>query len=304
MTSRNVATLVGLSAVAMWATLGVLAAAAGPVPPFLTTALTFGLSGTLATLWLAATGRLGLLLQPAKVWLIGTGGLFGFHFFYFTSLQLAPKVEANLVNYCWPLLIVLFSGLLPGERLRLHHVIGAAIGLCGAAAIVTGGRGLVIEAAHIPGYAAAVVSALTWSSYSVVSRRLGAVPTEAVAGFCLATAVLSGLCHVALEQTVWPAGPGAWAALVGLGLFPVGLAFFVWDYGVKRGDIQVLGAVAYLSPLTSTLLLVAAGFGSFTPAIAVGAVAITAGALIASKDMLFGRRSAAGDGRGATATDA
>lgn len=294
MTARSIATLVGLTAIAMWSMLGLMAAAAGPVPAFLMNAIAFGISGVAATAWLAARGGLGMLRQPPAVWLVGVAGLFGFHFFYFTSLQLAPKVEANLVNYTWPLLIVLFSGLLPGERLRRHHVLGAGLGLAGAALIVTRGRGLDIDPAHGWGYAAACLSALIWSTYSVVSRRMKSVPTATVAGFCLATAILSAACHVALEETVWPAGAGAWLAMVGLGLFPVGLAFFVWDYGVKRGDIQVLGAASYLSPLFSTLFLILAGFGGFTWVIGVAALLITAGALIASKDMLLaGRRATA-----------
>ena len=293
MSERSVATLIGLSAIAMWAALGLMTASSGRVPAFQLNAMAFGLSGSVATAVLAATGRLAVLRQPAKVWILGVGGLFGFHAFYFTSLRLAPPVEANLVNYTWPLLIVVFSGLLPGERLRPHHVIGALLGLFGAAAIVTRGEGLAIDPRHSAGYLAACASAVTWAGYSILSRRLGAVPTATVAGFCLATAALSAVCHLAFEETVWPAGPVEWASVVGLGLFPVGLAFFVWDRGVKRGDIQVLGAASYLSPLLSTLLLIAAGWGVFTPPVAVAAVAITAGAIIASKDLLFRRRGSA-----------
>jgi drug/metabolite transporter (DMT)-like permease len=290
MRERSLATLIGLSAVLMWSMLGLLAAAAGPVPPFLLNMLAFGLSGIGAMAALAWRGELAALKQPARVWAIGVAGLFGFHFFYFTSLSLAPKVEANLINYTWPLLIVLFSGLLPGERLRWHHVAGAALGLLGAALIVTKGTGLTIAPEHALGYAAAIVSAVIWASYSVASRRLGTVPTATVAGFCFATAVLSGLCHMALETTVWPAGAGAWAAVVGLGVFPVGLAFFVWDHGVKRGDIQVLGAASYLSPLLSTLFLILAGYGSFTWIVGLAALAITSGALLASSDILLSSR--------------
>lgn len=291
MSSRSLATLIGLGAIAMWAALGLMTAASGRVPAFQMNAMAFGISGTVACLWLAATGRLGVLRQPAKVWALGVGGLFGFHALYFTSLRLAPPVEANLVNYTWPLLIVVFSGLLPGERLKPHHVIGALLGLLGAAAIVTKGRGLEVDPAHVGGYLAACASALTWAGYSILSRRMGGVPTATVAGFCLATAVLSALCHLGFEETVWPRGATQWAAVVGLGLFPVGLAFFVWDHGVKHGDIQVLGAASYLSPLLSTLLLILAGWGAFTAPVAFAAVAITAGALIASKDMLVRRKA-------------
>lgn len=286
-TGRVKATAIGLSAVLMWATLGVFGAGSGKVPPFLLNALCFGISGTLALIWLTVSGKLDRLRQPLKVWAFGTIGLFGFHFFYFTAIRNAPPVEANLINYTWPLLIVLFSALLPGERLRIHHVIGTILGLAGAALLIGGGEGFQFSGSYAVGYGAAVASSLFWSSYSVLSRRLGAVPTEAVAGFCLMTALLSALCHLALEDTIWPSGSLEWASVLALALFPVGLAFFTWDIGIKRGDIQVLGAAAYSAPLLSTLLLIAFGFGALTVSVGIACLAITIGAVIAAKDMIF-----------------
>ncbi|WP_067224326.1 DMT family transporter [Stappia indica] len=286
-TVRLRATLVGLTAVLMWSTLGLFGAASGKVPPFLLNALCFGLSGIVATLWLGLTGRLARMRQPVGVLAFGTLGLFGFHFFYFTAIRNAPPVDANLINYTWPLLIVVFSALLPGERLKAHHVLGTLLGLAGAALLVTGGKGLTLDPAHAPGYLAACASALFWSSYSVLSRRLGKVPTEAVAGFCLGTSVLSLAAHLAFETTVWPASPSEWGAVLALAAFPVGLAFFVWDIGVKHGDIQVLGAGAYAAPVLSTLLLIAFGFGAFTMVVALACGLVTLGAVVAAKDMIF-----------------
>jgi drug/metabolite transporter (DMT)-like permease len=290
--TRRPATLIGLSAILMWSLLGLMTARSGAVPPFLLNALTFGVSGIGATLWLAVTGRLGALKQPWHVWLLCGGGLFGYHAFYFTAMRNAPPVEANLVNYLWPLLIVLFSGLLPGEKLKPHHIVGAALGLAGAVVIITKGRSIAIAPEHVFGLAAATASAITWAVYSVASRGLGAVPTAAVAGFCLATAVFSGLCHLMLEPTVLPARPSQWLAVLALGAFPLGAAFFVWDIGVKRGDIQVLGAASYLAPLLSTGFLVADGQAELTWQIALAALLMTGGAVIASKDMLFNRHTA------------
>lgn len=287
--ARLKATLIGLTAVLMWATLGVFGAGSGSVPPFLLNALCFGLSGLLALAYLAIRGRLRLLRQPLGVWAFGTVGLFGFHFFYFTAIRNAPPVDANLINYTWPLLIVVFSAFLPGERLKVHHVVGTVLGLGGAGVLIAGGEGLSLSLSGTAalGYGAAVASSLFWSSYSVLSRRLGDVPTEAVAGFCLMTSLLSAVCHVFLEDTVWPATVTEWGSVVALGLFPVGLAFFTWDVGVKKGDIQVLGAAAYSAPLLSTLLLIAFGYGAFTAGVGFACVAITLGAVIAAKDMLL-----------------
>ena len=230
---------------------------------------------------------------PPVVWLIGIGGLFGYHFFYFTALRNAPAVEASLIAYLWPLLIVVGSALLPGERLRWHHVAGGLLGLAGAFLIVGKGGALAFESRYAFGYAMAGVCAVLWSAYSLLSRGFPSVPTSVVTWFCAATAVLSLVCHLLLEQTVWPQGAGQWLAVAGLGLMPVGAAFYAWDYGVKHGSIQVLGAASYAAPLLSTLVLIAFGFARAEPVILAACLLITAGAVLAAKNMLFGNRNPA-----------
>jgi drug/metabolite transporter (DMT)-like permease len=200
-------------------------------------------------------------------------------------------VEASLISYLWPLLIVLFSAMLPGERLRWFHLLGALLGLAGTALVVTRGHGLAIDAAYAKGYLSALADAVIWAAYSVLSRRLAHVPTGAVAGFCLATAALSAVAHVFLEPTVWPAGAGEWLAVLGLGAMPVGAAFYVWDYGVKHGDIQVLGASAYAAPLLSTLILILAGYAGASWGVIGAAILIAGGGALASKDLFTRRRA-------------
>ena len=289
--TRRASTLIGFTAILSWALLALFTAASGLVPPFQLTAMAFAIGGMVgAASWFLRGGDRSVFRQPVAVWLLGVASLFGYHFLYFTALRSAPAAEASLIAYLWPLLIVVFSGLLPGETLRTHHVLGALIGFLGAALIITNGGSLQIKTDYVPGYLAAIVCALIWSAYSVLSRRFGHVPSDIVTGFCLATAILSALCHLALEETVWPADLLQWLAVLGLGLGPVGLAFFAWDHGVKYGDIQVLGASSYAAPLLSTLVLVVAGFQQANWIIATACALITAGAVLAAKDLLFKRK--------------
>lgn len=282
------ATLIGFLAVAMWALLALLTDASGNVPPFLLSAITFAIGTVVGLVVRALTPATASVSVPPVVWLIGIGGLFGYHFFYFTALRNAPAVEASLIAYLWPLLIVLGSALMPGERLRWHHVAGALLGLAGTALIVTRGGGLSFDPQYAFGYAMAFVCAFLWSGYSLLSRRFPSVPTSIVTWFCLATAVLSLACHFALEVTVLPRTTSQWLAVVGLGLMPVGAAFYAWDHGVKHGSIQVLGAASYSAPLLSTLVLMVAGFAEPGWRIPAACVLITAGAVLAAKSMLFG----------------
>jgi drug/metabolite transporter (DMT)-like permease len=281
------ATVIGFGAIVMWSLLALLTASSGQVPPFQLAAMCFAIGTGIGLVPMAMQpGRLRSLRQPYKVWLLGVVGLFGYHFFYFTALRNAPAVEAGLIAYLWPLLIVVGSALLPGEKLGWQHVTGALAGLAGTVLIVSK-NGLAFDDRFALGYGAAVLCAFTWSGYSLLSRRFGAVPTDVVTGFCAMTALLSFLCHLLLEDTVWPQGASQWAAVAGLGLLPVGAAFYAWDYGVKRGNIQILGAASYAAPLLSTLILIAAGVGSADWRIALACVLITGGAVLAAKDLLF-----------------
>lgn len=279
--TRPRATAIGFTAVLMWSLLALFTIGSAPVPPLLLNAICFGIGGLIGLVWTARTGFGVLRGVSWKVYAFGTIGLFGYHFLYFTAFRLSPTAETGLIAYLWPLFIVLLSGLLPGERLRAPHVIGALIAFAGAAVIVLG-RGSDGEGSTL-GLVLAFVCALTWAGYSVLSRRLGEVPTESVTVFCLATAALSVVTHLALEETVWPVGPMGWAAVLALGIGPVGAAFFTWDIGMKRGDIQLLGVGSYAAPLLSTLALVLAGIAKPSWTIAVAAVLITAGAALAAR---------------------
>mgnify|MGYP001827430926 CR=1 FL=1 len=283
------ATAIGFVAVLLWSLLALLTVGSAPVPPLLLNTLCFGIGGALGLVWTARTrGLAQLRAVPWYIYAFGTIGLFGYHALYFSALRLAPAAQAGLIAYLWPLLIVLMSGLLPGERLRLGHVLGAAIGFCGAALIITGG-GAAFVAAHLPGYGLALICALFWSSYSVLSRVAGETPTASVAVFCVASSVLSLPLHLMFESTVWPNDALTWVSVALLGLGPVGLAFYVWDIGLKRGDIQILGTASYAAPLLSTLVLIAVGVASFTWSLGIAAVLITAGALIAARASLKSR---------------
>jgi drug/metabolite transporter (DMT)-like permease len=289
MTPRT-ATLIGLTAILMWSLLAALTVATGKIPALQLAAMTFAIGALVGALaWIGRPQAIGALWQPPLAWIVGVGGLFGYHALYFLALRFAPPAEAGLLNYLWPLLIVLFSALLPGERLAPHHIIGAVLGLAGTALLFAGNSSGGFAQGQVPGLIAAFVAAFVWAAYSVMSRKLKAVPTDAVAGFCAVTALLAAVMHALVEVTVWPQTMTQWLAIMALGVGPVGAAFYAWDIGMKRGDIRVLGAASYATPLLSTAFLILSGFAKPSANIAVAAVLIAGGGLIAARDMIWKR---------------
>ncbi|KIN73744.1 aromatic amino acid exporter YddG [Sulfitobacter guttiformis] len=281
--SRTKATATGFIAVLLWALLALFTVGSAPTPPLLLNTLSFGIGGTVGLLWAWQTGSFGLMRQvPMRVYIFGALGLFCYHLLYFSALRLAPAAEAGLIAYLWPLLIVVFSGFLPSEKLRAGHIIGALLGLTGASLIILRGEAS-MSGDHLSGYILALLAAFTWAGYSVLSRLVGTAPTASVAVFCLTTSALSLPLHLTFEEPLLPDTLLGWASIAGLGLGPVGLAFYVWDIGCKRGDIQVFGASSYAAPLLSTVALIVAGFAAPSMTLLWAGLLITGGAVVAAR---------------------
>jgi len=246
------ANLLALGAIALWASLAALGVALAHVPPFLLTGLSLLVGGLIAL----PLSRFDLRTWrvPASTLALGVYGLFGFHFLLFIALRHAPPVQANLVNYLWPLGIVVMAPVfLPGVRLSARHVLAALLGFTGAALAILG-RGGNAEAVWAWGYIPALGSAFIWASYSLLTQRVAAFPTAAIGGFAWASGALALLCHAWLEPAVALSGTD-WALIALMGLGPLGGAFFLWDAALKRGDARQIGVLSFLTPLLSTLTL-------------------------------------------------
>ena len=275
--------LLALGAIALWGTLAALGVALAHVPPFLLTGLALCVGGLLAlTLCRFEVSR---WLVPLPTLALGVGGLFGFHFLLFMALRLAPPVQANLINYLWPLFMVLLSPwLLPGMRLQAVHIAAALLGFAGAALVILGDpAGAGQQAGGWSwGYLLALMSALVWAGYSLLTRRVPHFPTAAIGGFALVSGLLSLVCHAWLEPAV--ALTGRDMLLIGaLGLGPMGAAFFLWDMALKRGDTRQIGILSYLTPLASTGVLVLVGDRAFTWNIGLAALMIVGAALLGTR---------------------
>lgn len=283
MSKLNKATFIGSISIVLWGTLALFTRLTdGVIPAFQMMAMSFIIAFLLMSLKWLYQGHLGLryLRQTPLAWLVGVGGYFGYHFCYFVAMSKAPAVEVSLLAYLWPLLIVLFAALLPHEKLKVQHILGALLALIGCWILISK-NGSTFSSEFINGYLLALSCAFIWSGYSVASRYVKEVPTDAVGWFCLVTALLAIVCHFLWEDTVWQLNTRQWVGVVGLGLGPVGIAFFTWDYGIKHGNLQLLGVLAYAAPLISVLLLIASGDAQPSWAMVWACIAIVSGSALA-----------------------
>lgn len=285
------ATIIGGSAIFLWSTLALLTVKTGSVPPLQLLFMSFAISGIAGLVWTirrnpTRSALQRIFRQPAAVWLLGIAGIFGNHVLYFFALKMGPPAEANLINYMYPALIILFAAVLLKERLRWFHIVGTVTGFAGAAVIILSVdyQNQQMAPAPVLGLLAAVGSAVSWALYSVLNRKFKQVPTEIVVGYTLASAALALPLHLALETTVMPMPEELFAILL-MGLGPAGAVFFVWDYGTKHGDIRVVSALLFFTPLLSSWLLIIAGVRPFDISIILACLLIVGGSIFASLEM-------------------
>lgn len=270
------ANLYALGAIALWASLASLGVSLTHIPPFLLTGIALIIGSVPA--WPFVLRDPSQWRIPLRTLALGVYGLFAYHFLLFIALRHAPPVEANLVNYLWPLFIVVLSPVvLPGVALRLPHVLAALLGFGGAAIAIAGGRELSGTLAW--GYLPALAAAFIWATYSLMTKRVATFPTTAIGLFGLVSGVLSLLCHVVLEPAV-ALQPRDWALLAVLGLGPLGASFFMWDKALKLGDARHIGILSYITPLASTALLIVVSGRSFSWSIALATVMIISAAVM------------------------
>jgi len=274
------ANLLALGAIALWASLAALGVSLSHVPPFLLTGLAL-LVGSVIALPLSRFDFRQWRV-PLSTLAIGVYGLFGFHFLLFIALRHAPPVQANLVNYLWPLGIVVMAPLfLPGVSLTARHVLAALIGFAGAVLAILG-RGSTGETVWAWGYIPALASAFIWASYSLLTKRVRAFPTAAIGSFALASGLLSLLCHAWLEPAT-ALSARDWGLIALLGLGPLGGAFFLWDAALKRGDARQIGVLSFLTPLLSTLTLLWVRGEDPSASVVLAAVMIIGAAVMATR---------------------
>lgn len=273
------ATFLALAAIALWGSLAPLGVSLGHVPPFLLTGCGLLIGSLIGLVW--SRGQVQQWKVPAATLALGVYGLFGFHFLLFIALRHAPPVQANLVNYLWPLGIVLMAPLfLPGMRLHGLHIAAALLGFAGAALAIVGGRDL--QGGFAWGYIPALGSAFIWASYSLLTRRVPAFPSAAIGLFGLVSGLLSLLCHALLETPV-DLSAHDWALLAAMGLGPLGGAFYLWDAALKRGDARQIGVLSFLTPLLSTLALLWLRGEWPSASVALAAVMIVGAAVLGSR---------------------
>lgn len=283
MNDKTLSLLLGVITILCWASLATLGNLLIHLPPFYVLGMSF-LFGALPAMFKPRE-----MFPSLKVSLWGILGYFGYHFFLFYSFRFAPAIEANLINYLWPVIMVLLTPIFfKQERLKWFHITGVALSVIGCVFLMAG-RSEELSIGMGKGYFLAMAAAITWPVYSIGKKLMGPMPVWAIGGFCLGSAVLCFITHALIEPWVVLQWEDAWKLIL-MGLGPFGIAFYSWDIALSKGDTKVIGALAYLTPVLSTASLILFGNQQLSSTTAVAMILIISGASAGLLDFLSPKR--------------
>ena len=258
------ATVMGLIAILLWgSSVAFIRALSESLGPIGTIVHAYLLGGAVALVLAGLLpGGLSRFRRLPRKYLWGCGALFvAYTTCYCLAVGLASDrgqvLAVGLVNYLWPSLTLLFSVPILGYRARWPLVPGMLVATAGMAVATTAGSGLSLAglrasaSANGLAFGLAFVGAITWALYSNLARRWGG-EGGGVPLFVLA----SGL--VALPLRAWLGETSTWNArvvgeLLYMAIFVTVVAYVFWDQAMRKGNVVLVAALSYATPLLSTL---------------------------------------------------
>lgn len=213
--------------------------------------------------------------QPFRLYCITVSGIGLYTILLNWAFKIAPPYEVNIVNYLWPVFLVLFSRLLNKETFLPNEWIGIMMGFIGVIYLFIPsdtGMFLAIGLGHLLALAAAMI----WAFYSAVIVKENYSVSFLVPVFFISGSI-SLVMHFAFEETVFSAPISVWGVVFVLILSR--LSYVLWDYGMRKGDKQILAVCSYFVPLLSVSYFIALGIVPERIEAAIGGVFVICGCL-------------------------
>lgn len=280
--SSPTATLIGYGALLMWSCYALMVTVLKSVPTFEILSVVFLGGFAVIACRLTKRGEWYKIKQPWLVWVVGIGGIVGNDFTNIAALKAAPPIQVELINYLWPMLVVVLTSLLPGERFTTKHFISGIVGLMGVYVLVTHNQGLAgFNWSYLQGYILALSGSLIWATYCIISRYHQKTPMEMLGMYFGVGAVLSLICHFSYEATVIPR-LGQWGILLAMVVTTSGLAYYCWDYSCKKGNVKLLSILTYGNPVLSAILLIIFTSAQYSHYLAIAASLVVLASVISS----------------------
>lgn len=273
-----------IGAVLIWST---LAAVAKSLLMTIPTFETLFLSSLIASIFLLT---LQLMRGRARVFraydargyvtMAGLGflGLFIYSAFYFYGLRQLSSQVACILNYLWPMMIVLFSALLLREKITMRTAAALLLSFAGVGVLTLGGEGAA-QGNALLGMLACVLGAVCYGLFCVLNKKRNIDQVVMMFTVWGVTALCS--VPVGLLTEEWIAlTPVQWGGMLWFGIFTNAVGYLWWAMALQQAQNSAMIAnLAYVVPLLSPVVS-AVTLGEEMSSAALGALVLIMGGIL------------------------
>jgi len=290
--ARQTATAAAIGSILLWCWSGVCMARGARLLGAMAYLTLMTATGSLTVIVLQALRRKPLrelVALPPRVMFAGFWGVTIYTILLTLAFGLAPDRDigqVNLLNYLWPIWIVLLAMGLLDERPRAFLTAGGALLGFAGVALARGVESFTHPPQTLWPHLMALAGGFFWALYCVLLKRWR-IPEEqggTAFHFAVCAVLAAALATLRGEWRAWPGlTPQAlfWILFGGIG--PVGLGYHWWEIGVKRGAVHLIGLLAYFIPIGSSILIGLFFRSSMSAGLIPGAILIALGAWLGSK---------------------
>lgn len=182
-------------------------------------------------------------------------GVFLYYVLLYTALQLVPGQEAFVVNYTWPIWVVVFASIILKEKFTNKKALAILFGFIGVAVVITKGNILGLEVTAMRGNALALIAAVSYGLFSVLSKKNDDEKVLATMFYYAFSFIYVSLFIVLFSSLPMPTTK-EWIGLIWLGVFTSGVAYVFWQLALKYGDTSKMSNVIFITPFISLVYLV------------------------------------------------
>ena len=185
---------------------------------------------------------------------LGFLGLFLYSALYYYGISALSSQEACILNYLWPLMIVVFACILLKEKLTARKLIAMGMSFAGIVVLTVGTGGAASSGNRLWGIVACVTAAVCYGLFSVLNKKHSLNQNITMMWIWLTVSVCSLVSGMIFEK--WQPIVGVqWLGLGWLGVVVNAVAYLLWAIALKNAeDSAKVANLAYLVPFLSIVL--------------------------------------------------
>ena len=180
---------------------------------------------------------------------------FTYYFFYILALKLIPAVEASMLHYIFPVMIVVFSIPINGEKLDAMKVSSILLGLLGMIIIITKGDISNIKMSNIFGDFLALGAAISWGIFSNFGKKNKIDIHISNYIFMITNFLLSTISVIIFSGFTLPT-PTGFVGVVWLGITNIVVCYYLWFKALKLTSTTLIASITFVTPFITLLFIV------------------------------------------------